>query len=289
MTRYFLLALPLLFLGIFNGYPLGCTIVASFTNWNGLSQYDFVGTQNYLTILRTNLFWYLLKNTLVILLYVPTSMFVSFVISCAVIGHQNLKNIFMYIIYIPQILSTVIVSKTFLTLFGYDGYVNALLRLLGFGAFDFFGNEHSALIITVLSIIWFEIGWQFLVILSALSNLDSSIHDLIRLDGLDFWQASFCIYLPMIYKTYTYIGFVSLFFAFSGLFPIIHILTKGGPGYATTTIDYLIFIKAFGTDSKLGEASALALLLLGLAIMTCVLYLLLMCIGMKFLRRLNHV
>ena len=234
------------------------------------------------------MFWYLLKNTLVILLYVPTSMFVSFVISCAVMRHQNLKNIFMYVIYIPQILSTVIVGKTFVTLFGYDGYVNALLNLMGLSTFDFLGNEHSALIITILSVVWFEIGWQFLANLSALSNLDSSIHDLIRLDGLDFWRAAFCIYLPMIYETYTYVGFVSLFFAFSGLFPIIHILTKGGPGYATTTIDYLIFIKAFGTESRLGEASALALLLLILAIMASMLYLYLMYIGMKLLRRMNH-
>ena len=53
-----------------------------------------------------------------------------------------------------------------------------------------------------------------------------------------------------------------LLWTFTGLFPFIFSLTRGGPGYETTTLDYMIYLKSFVSGYNLGEACAVAVLLL---------------------------
>ena len=260
-----------------NGYPFINTVIASFTDWNGLFQREFVGLSNYLKLFSEAKFWDLLCNTLTILLYLPFTMVLALITSCAVKDRPKLKHLFLYIVYVPQIISTVVVGKVFSIIFGFDGPINGIRAFLSLPLFDFLGNSRSAMIITIFSVIWFELGWQVLVIMGRLSSIEKNTSKLIAIDGLGFWKSTFFVYLPMIYDTFVYMGLISLFFAFSGLFPIIYVLTKGGPGYATTTIDYMIYTLSFGgSSSKLGEASALAIILLFIAIISVLLYLCIM-------------
>lgn len=275
---YYIPAFTSLFVVLFiNGYPFVNTVISSFTNWNGLFQKDFVGFSNYFRLFTDEKFWELLCNTLIILLYIPITLLLALIASCAVKEHPKLKHIFLYVVYVPQIISTVVVGKVFSVIFGFDGPVNGIRSFFSLPVFDYLGNSKSAMIITIISVIWFELGWQVLVIMGRLSSIDSNTNKLIAIDGLGFWKSTFYVYLPMIYDTFVYTGLISLFFAFSGLFPIIYVLTKGGPGYATTTIDYMIYTLSFGgSSSKLGEASALAMILLFLAIVSVLFYLILM-------------
>jgi multiple sugar transport system permease protein len=55
---------------------------------------------------------------------------------------------------------------------------------------------------------------------------------------------------------------VNVIWVFTRLFPFIYTITGGGPGYETTTVDYMIYLKAFGTNSQFGYASAISVLLL---------------------------
>lgn len=282
---YYIPALTVLAIVLFiNGYPFVNTVFSSFTNWNGLFQREWVGLSNYFSLLSDGRFWSLLCHTFIILLYLPATMLFALIVSCAVKDRPRLKHIFLYVVYIPQIISTVIVGKAFNLLFGFDGPVNGVLSIFSMPLFDFLGNSKSAMVITIISVVWFEIGWQVLVIMGRLSSIDKNTNKLIAIDGIGFWESVFFVYLPMIYDSFVYMGLISLFFAFSGLFPIIYVLTKGGPGYSTTAIDYMIYTMSFGgSSSKLGEASALSVVLLFVAIITVVLYLLIMRIIKKII------
>ncbi|GCE22187.1 hypothetical protein [Dictyobacter kobayashii] len=59
----------------------------------------------------------------------------------------------------------------------------------------------------------------------------------------------------------SYFVITNIIFVFIGLFALVYSITRGGPGYETTPIDYMIYIKAFAQGS-LGYASALAVILL---------------------------
>ena len=75
----------------------------------------------------------------------------------------------------------------------------------------------------------------------------------IKKDGIGFIN----IFLPYIPRqkprrgTIFFSFVLNCVYGFSGFFPIIYILTKGGPAYGTTTIDYLIYLRAFRTGGEI--------------------------------------
>ena len=168
------ITIPLLIIFIFNGVPFINTLISGFTDWNGYSQKHYVGLKNFQVVLHSELFWKLTLNTLEILLYVPLTMFLSFILSCFMVKHNRIKRLLMYIIYLPQIISTVVISKGFNVIFGFDGPVNDLLKALNYKPVDFLGNSSYALAITIISIIWYELGWHTLTILGGFSNIDEN-------------------------------------------------------------------------------------------------------------------
>ena len=63
----------------------------------------------------------------------------------------------------------------------------------------------------------------------------------------------------------TFLAVINVIYTFLSLFGLIFVLTSGGPGYETTTIDYFIYLKAF-SGSDLGGGAALALVLFVIAL-----------------------
>lgn len=61
---------------------------------------------------------------------------------------------------------------------------------------------------------------------------------------------------------------INILYTFTSLFGFVFVMTAGGPGFDTTTIDYLVYLRAF-SSSNLGFGAALAMLLFGfIAILT---------------------
>jgi len=63
-----------------------------------------------------------------------------------------------------------------------------------------------------------------------------------------------------------FVSIINVLYTFTSLFGFVFVMTAGGPGYSTTTLDYLIFQKAF-SSADMGAGAALAIvvfLLIGL-------------------------
>jgi ABC-type sugar transport system permease subunit len=99
-----------------------------------------------------------------------------------------------------------------------------------------------------------------LILLSAMSSIDPSIFESSRLDGATWWQRMRYITVPLIAKVLAFLAVINVIYTFLSLFGLIFVLTNGGPGYETTTLDYFIFLKAF-SGFDFGQAAALALML----------------------------
>jgi multiple sugar transport system permease protein len=142
--------------------------------------------------------------------------------------------------------------------------INLLLQALGASsaAIEWLGSGGTALFVIVVCIVWFSIGWQAIVILGGLSAIPDSVFEAARIDGANFWQRTFKIAVPMLVRVLEYAVIMSSVWTFTGLFPFIYALTKGGPGYETTTLDYMVYIKSFVKGVDLGEACAIAVVLL---------------------------
>jgi multiple sugar transport system permease protein len=245
-------------------YPILAAIYRSFTNWNGLYRNDWVGLKNYIDIFTNGLFWTLFRNSMVLLISVPLQIFFGLIV--AVLLYEEVKGwrIFRTLIYLPQIISAVTIGYLFRTAFGLDGPINFVLRNIGLKtlAIEWLGNTATALGVLVFCLTWFSIGWQAIVILGGMSKIDPLIFEAARVDGANFWQRTFLVVVPVITRTIEYALIMSMVWTFTSVFAFIYSITGGGPGYETSTIDYMIYTKFYQASANFGYASALAVILL---------------------------
>ena len=95
-----------------------------------------------------------------------------------------------------------------------------------------------------------------------MAKLSPSVLESASLDGANFWQKTFLVIVPMISRTMEYGAIMSIVWTFTGTFAFIYSTTYGGPGYETSTIDYMIYTKFYQASANYGFATALAVILL---------------------------
>lgn len=246
------------------GYPLVFGFLKSFTDWTGIGPGEYIGLSNYQHILTGNEFWILLRNTLIFLTFIPIQLVLGLLVAVLLYEEVFGWKFFRVVFYMPQIISALIIGYLFAVFFGYSGPVNLMLTRLGLGALktEWLGNTASAVAIIIFCLVWINIGWQAMLGLGGLSAVSPSVFEAAEIDGAGFWRRFFSVTLPMLGRTVEYSCVISVIWVFTGIFPYIFSMTKGGPGYDTTTIDYMIYLKSFGAATNPGYASALAMILL---------------------------
>ena len=245
-------------------YPIFTAFVKSFTNWNGMFKNDWVGLDNYISIIVDGPFWTLLRNNFVLLLNVPLQIIAGLVVAVLLYEEVAGWRFFRSLYYVPQIISAVIIGYLFRIFFGYEGPFNLVLKNIGLEnlAIEWFGNASTALPVVIVCLVWFSIGWQAILILGGMSSIPTSVFEAAIIDGANYWQRTFKIVLPMLVRVIEYSVIMCGVWTFTQLFPFIYSMTKGGPGYETSTLDYMIYSKAFVGGNKLGEACAISVILL---------------------------
>ncbi len=236
----------------------------SFTNWDGLYRSDWIGLKNYIQIFTDSPFWLLLRNSLVLLLAVPLQLFIGLFV--AVLLYEEVKGwrFFRTMIYLPQIIAAITIGYLFRVAFSLDGPVNHVLRNFGLGfiAGEWLGNTGTALFVLVFCLTWFSIGWLAIVILGGMSKISPEVFEAAKMDGANYWQRTFLVVIPMISRTIEYAIIMSMVWTLTSIFAFIYAITAGGPGYETSTIDYMIYTKFYQAGRPYGFASALSVILL---------------------------
>ncbi|MGQ9573204.1 MAG: carbohydrate ABC transporter permease [Dehalococcoidia bacterium] len=257
--------LPALLVLIFmRFYPMLAAIYRSFTNWDGLYRSDWIGLTNYIQIFTNSPFWKLLRNSLVLLTTVPLQLMLGLFVAVLLYEEVRGWRLFRTIIYLPQIISAVTIGYLFRVAFSLDGPVNLVLRRVGLGAIasEWLGNTGTALGVLVFCLTWFSIGWQAIVILGGMAKISPEVFEAARMDGANYWQRTFHIVIPMLSRTIEYAVIMSMVWTLTSVFAFIFSITAGGPGYETSTLDYMIYRKFYMAGAPYGSASAYAVILL---------------------------
>ncbi len=242
-------------------YPFLDGIRISFTNWNGYSQdYSFIGAQNLTRLVddenvRTA-FW----NTL---LYGFGSTLLQQVVGlgCAVLLDKPFRGrtVARTILYLPVLVSAVIMAYMWSYLFEYDGALNDVVKLVGGGQVLWLssGNLAVAVLIAVNTLQY--MGVSMVIYMAGLQSIPGAYHEAAELDGATRWQLFRHVTVPLLYPAFVTSITVNLIGGLK-LFDIIRALTNGGPGYKTHSLSTLIYSSYF--ESQLaGFASAIGLLL----------------------------
>lgn len=243
-------------------YPIVYSILKSFTNWDGLFRSDYVGLRNYIRILSRGQFWMLLSNNVILLIFIPIQLVLGLLVAMFLFEEVPGWKFYRSCFYLPQVLSALSVGYLFAVFFGYDGPINQIISALGGDPVYWLGNRWTALLVIIICLVWINIGWQGMLFLGSMSQISSTVFEAARIDGAGFWTRMFKIMLPMMMRTVEYSCIMSVLWVFTGLYNLIYSITSGGPGYGTTTVDYMIYVKAFAKSSEFGYACALSVILM---------------------------
>jgi multiple sugar transport system permease protein len=240
-------------------FPIGETIYHSFTNWDGATS-TFIGFENFRLIFSNPIITQVLVNSLIFLISVPLILAASLVTAVLVYEKVLGWKVFRFLFFIPMVLSPVIVGVLFSTIFLPGGAVDKLLSVFGLGQFSWLEYPWTARAVVILALVWTSFGFGMVVILSAMSTVDTALYDAAAIDGASWWRRLRSITIPMISGSLQFLSVINVIYTFTSLFGFVYVITSGGPGFSTTTLDYFTYITTF-ENGEFGYGAALAVML----------------------------
>lgn len=247
--------------------PIFQTFGLSFTDWDGVkafSSINIIGLDNYKTVITGQEFLIALKNNMIWALVSVTVPIAIGLVQAAVIVNSNVKckNLFQLLLFLPQILSSMIMSIMWLAIYDpASGLLNEALKMIGLDCFaqPWLGDKSTAIYALLVMSIWTAYGFNTVIYCTAIRSVDQAMYEAAKIDGANFLQTFFRITIPSISKTTTTLLLLSLIGAFK-VFDVVFQMTKGGPGYYTYVMSYYLYQTAFASN-KIGLGCSIAVLL----------------------------
>jgi ABC-type sugar transport system permease subunit len=266
---YLYLAPTLIGLIIFVFWPI---IESFYLSLNRIAPFGnrmiYVGAGNYTTLLESPEYWNSVRITLLFILgTVPTGLFLAVVIAIALsYPTKRLSSVHRALIFVPVIISSAVAGVLFRWLYHpVVGYLN--YWMVSIGMFDSMGAAPNwlasttwALVGVIIATTWRQLGFNVIIALAGVQNIDNSLYEAAQVDGANAFQRIRHITLPMLSPTLFFLLIINVLYSFQA-FGEIHVLTEGGPGQATMTMVYRVFFDAFVGTPQRGIASAQAYLL----------------------------
>jgi len=232
------------------------------------------GVNNYRLVFDDPVFYQVVSNNGKLLLTVPILTLLALFL--AIILFERVQGWKMYrgIVFMPYILAIPVVGTTFVYLLGLDGILNTLLRNFGLGvlAQDWIGSARWVIPSIGAVIIYRELGFGVVLFLARLMSMDKEVLEAAEIDGANWFQKHAYITLPLMAGVIEFFVVVELITMLSWVFAYVYTMTGGGPGFASTVMEFYIWKHAFAFRSP-GIASALAVVLLGVTTVLIVLQL----------------
>jgi len=208
-----------------------------------MSAIKFVGLDNFTLMWQDAKFWNSFQVSLTITV-VCTILGTIFAVLLAVLLEKvddRLANILRVVFFLPSVTSVVVISYIWKQLYSTDyGFYNTVLVKLGLPPQDWLSDPTWAMFALLVMLIWAGIGWDALIITTGLRGIPDDLYDSGKVDGTNDWSAFRYITLPLLRPT---IMVALLFRSIDCLktFDIIYVMTAGGPGFASETLNVYTF------------------------------------------------
>jgi multiple sugar transport system permease protein len=243
--------------------PIGQTFYYSFTNWDGFTS-QWIGFAAYRHLFQNPEFVTVLENNAVMVLAIPLAILLPLCVAFLLNTHIHGWKFFRSVFFLPTAVSWVVIAFVARRFFDPDkqGILRSLLDHTGLGFWhpDLLSHEHSALIAVMITFIWSVFGTNMIIFLAGMSTIDQEIYDAARVDGAGGFTVMWRITFPLLKRFVQFAFIISLITAFSALFSLIIVMTNGGPGYGSTTLEFFIYEQAF-TENNFGVGATAGVVL----------------------------
>jgi len=239
------------------------SFVLSFCRYDLINPARWVGFENYYSmIVRDEIFWKSLGNTLFMAMGVPLGMSLS--LGMAILLTQEVRGtaVWRTLFYLPSIVPLVASSILWIWIFNPQaGLLNSVLDLLGIHGPNWLGSKETSKISLILMGLW-TAGGGMIIWIAGLKSIPESYYEAAAIDGANAWNRFLHVTLPML-TPYIFFNLIMGIIGTLKIFEIAYIMTNGGPVNSTTFYVYHLFNQAF-KFMNMGQASAMAWILFAL-------------------------
>ena len=261
---YLFIIPAIIMLALFFFLPFLQTFLLSFQDYsNDIYNPTFIGLNNYKLLLHSKEFYQTLFNTfLFLIMVVPILTILPLIV--AIFINQKIKGISIYkvLIYLPVVVSIVVVAIAFKWLYAQDGILNYLIQSLGFNRIGWLTDTKFAMLSVALVTIYKGIGYYMMIYLAALMSVPKDLYEVAEVDGANSFIKHLTVTVPHIMPTIALVITISSISALK-VFAEIYVMTKGGPLNSTKTIVYYIYERAFeNLDLSMAATASVVLLVI---------------------------
>jgi len=249
-------------LAVFFFIPFINTVVLSFKDFSSdIYNPSFAGLSNYVKLFESKEFYVSLVNTFIFLIMVVPFLSI-FPLIVAIFINQKIRGISVYkvLIYLPVVISIVVVAIAFKWLYAQHGILNYVADLAGFSPVGWLTDTKFALVSVALVTIYKGIGYYMMIYLAALVGVPKELYEAAEVDGANELNKHLTVTIPNILPSIALVVIISSISALK-VFAEIYVMTKGGPLNSTKTMVYYIYERAF-ENLDLSMASTASVILL---------------------------
>jgi multiple sugar transport system permease protein len=262
---YLFIAPHLLFFAAFLGWPFLYGIYISLFEFDFLrpERRPFVGLKNYANLFNPDSiqfddFWNGLSNTGEFILWSVVPL-VTIALVLAVLLNRNYpyRGVFRTLFLAPYTLSVTVAAVLWWWMFQQTGLINEVLKLMGLSPVNWLGDMPGAWIAITICTVWWTIGFNTVIFLTALQEIPKSLYEAAAIDGANSQQQFWLITIPMLRPVLVFVLTITLI-ASAQLFGQPYLMTAGGPVKGTETVIHRIFIEGI-LRNQMGSAAAMSI------------------------------
>lgn len=241
-------------------YPIGQSLWLSLHAGRGVVTH-FVGLGNVARLFHDPVFKQALLNTLTFLvIQVPIMILLSLALSsCLNSPRLKFRSWFRLAIFLPCVTSLVAYSILFKSMFNLDGVINSFLLFLHIidEPIPWLADPFWAKVTIIIAITWRWTGYNMIFYLSAMQNIDKSIYEAARVEGVSPIKQFFFITVPLLKPVILFTSITSTIGTLQ-LFDEVMNITSGGPANSTLTLSLYIYNLSFKFMPNFGYAATVS-------------------------------
>lgn len=204
---YFILLIPIIYLVIFKYVPMAGNILAfrKFKVGGSMFGIKWEGFKYFQLFITDTYFWQVFINTLILsvlnlIFGFPIPIILALLLN--EVKNKTGKRVVQTITYLPKFLSTVVVVSMLQTLLSPStGAINMFLNKFGIDSIYFLNEISWFRPVYIISDIWQFMGWNSILYLTALTNVDPQLYEAAAIDGAGRWKQTLYVTIPGILPT----------------------------------------------------------------------------------------
>ncbi|MCI5775267.1 MAG: sugar ABC transporter permease [Aerococcus sp.] len=270
LRAYVYLVPMMLILIVFKFYPIFKSLALAFyEDYNIFTgEIEGLGIANFQFLFSDPEFYLALKNTFIYVFVVtPISILLSLAIAVMINRIGKLRGFFQSVYFLPFVTSTVAISIVWRWLYHSNyGLINYFVRFLGFEPIQWLTDPKWAMVAAIIMAIWKGLGFNILLFLVGLNNINPTYYSAAQIDGANSWQQFRHITVPLLGPTLFLVTINAMINNFK-VFDEIYALFNGQPGPSNSMVTMVYYLyQKFYAEYNYGVASAAGIVLFAIVL-----------------------